>query len=424
MDPLEEMRTQLAALSTQVRDTNRGVNDALASRYGGGNAQRVIKAFQKNDRTEEETWGPMKSSGCFYKAIKDVAVRHNNNWRIHEHTQTNYGNLPGMKAFGEFLSKTTMKGVPTGMNEMQGQDGAFLIPPEFSNQLLMRTYENDLLSRCYMMPMTSNMLEIPAINETSRANGSRFGGVWAKWRQEGGNTTPTKPSFDQVQIKPDSLSLYIQLTNEFIEDASVITIDQHLNFLAEQELTFVIGDAIVNGTGTTQMQGIMNSPAMVTVAKDAGQLSKTLTSSNIITMWSRLHHSCRKNAIWLYDQTIEPALFTMTVGSAGANLAVFMPPGGLSDKPYATILGRPALPVEFCQQLGTPGDIILWDPGTYIVGMRQTMQTASSIHVLFDTNESMYRFITRIDGKNWWLTGVTPKSGGPVQSCQVNLAAR
>ncbi len=86
--------------------------------------------------------------------------------------------------------------------------------------------------------------------------------------------------------------------------------------------------------------------------------------------------------------------------------------------------GRPIIPVEFCQQLGTEGDLILTDLSTYLTASKGGMQTASSIHVLFLTNELMYRFIMRLDGKPWWLSALTPKSGGPTQSNIVTLATR
>ena len=49
----------------------------------------------------------------------------------------------------------------------------------------------------------------------------------------------------------------------------------------------------------------------------------------------------------------------MTVGSGSATVVAYLPPGGLSTKPYATLLGRPVLPVEWCATLGTTGDVIL-----------------------------------------------------------------
>lgn len=236
--------------------------------------------------------------------------------------------------------------------------------------------------------------------------------------------TASKPSIDQVSLTVDSLYVAVQATQELIDDASGLALETFINLVATEELAFRIGDAIVNGDGKTKPFGIINSPAKIAQAKETGQAAATIVAANVLKMWSRLHVSCRQNAVWLIDQSIEPALATMTIGTAGGQLAVYQPAGGLSGLPYATLLGKPVLATEFGQPLGTEGDIILWDPTTYLTATKGGMQSASSIHVYFLTNEQVFRFIMRIDGKPWWFNPLTPKSGGPTQSCIVTLATR
>jgi len=52
------------------------------------------------------------------------------------------------------------------------------------------------------------------------------------------------------------------------------------------------------------------------------------------------------------------------------------------------------------------------------------MQTATSIHVAFLTDETLFRFVYRVDGAPKWNVPLTPNSGGPTQSPFVVLAAR
>ncbi len=317
------------------------------------------------------------------------------------------------------------KALPSGMNETVGADGGYLVPPEFSQNLLMRAYSNDLLSRTVMFPLTtSNSIKIPAINETSRADGSRFGGVRAYWRGEGDDVTRSKPGLQQVTLTVDSLTLVVRVTQELLDDASGLPLETFMNLVCPQELQFVIGNAIVNGDGVNKPLGIMGAPSKITISKEAGQGAATINASNVLKMWSRLHTSCWSNAVWLADQSIIPQLSQMTVGSAGANLVVYMPPGGLSASPFATLMGRPLIFTEFNQTLGTAGDLILTDMSTYLTATKGGLQTASSMHVLFESNELLYRFILRIDGRPWWLSALTPKSGGATQSNIVVLETR
>ncbi len=121
---------------------------------------------------------------------------------------------------------------------------------------------------------------------------------------------------------------------------------------------------------------------------------------------------------------IEPQLFTMslTVGSGG--VPVYMPAGGVSGTPYSTLFGRPVIPLEQCQTLGTPGDIILADFSQYLLIDKGGINAASSIHVRFLYDENVFRFIYRVDGQPIWNQPVTPFKGSSTKSPFVALAAR
>jgi HK97 family phage major capsid protein len=114
----------------------------------------------------------------------------------------------------------------------------------------------------------------------------------------------------------------------------------------------------------------------------------------------------------------------MTIGTGGTTLVAYMPPGGLSANPYATLMGRPVVPVEWCATLGTVGDIILADLRHYVTATKGMIEPNMSIHLRFDYDESVFRFIFRIDGQPWWTAALTPYKGANTQSCFVALATR
>jgi HK97 family phage major capsid protein len=370
--------------------------------------RKLARDTRQKDPKSEFRVGPngiFKDFGHFMGSVRQVGSN-NQNWDSNE-PMKNY----------------LTKAIPSGMNIQQAQDGGFLVPPEFVNQLLMRTYSNDLLSRTTMFPMTtSNALKIPAVNETSRADGSRFGGVQAYWDGEGNTINASKPSLAQVTLTANRLTMAIRATQELLDDTSAL--ETWMNLIADQELAFKIGDGLVNGTGAGMPLGMQNALSLVSVAKETGQAAATLVAQNVLKMWSRLHISCMQNAVWLYDQSILPQLQSMTIGTAGAQLAVFLPQGGLSQSPYATLQGRPMIPVEFCQTLGTAGDLILVDPATIVSAMKGGMQAMNSLHVYFLSNEQVFRFVMRVDARSWWTSAITPKSAGSTQTNIVNLATR
>ena len=72
----------------------------------------------------------------------------------------------------------------SGLNATNPSDGGFLVETQFVKELLKRAYETGILaSRCKKIPLTTNAnsIRINAIDETSRANGARFGGLQTYW---------------------------------------------------------------------------------------------------------------------------------------------------------------------------------------------------------------------------------------------------
>jgi HK97 family phage major capsid protein len=108
----------------------------------------------------------------------------------------------------------------------------------------------------------------------------------------------------------------------------------------------------------------------------------------------------------------------------GGSNAVYLPPGGMSAKPYGSLMGRPVIPIEQCQTLGTAGDIWFASWGDYFYCDKGPMKTASSIHVKFTTDQMTFRFVFRCDGQTAAQSALTPYKGTNTLSSFVNLATR
>jgi len=103
---------------------------------------------------------------------------------------------------------------------------------------------------------------------------------------------------------------------------------------------------------------------------------------------------------------------------------VYIPAGGLSEKPFATLFGRPVMPLEQCSQAGDLGDIILADMSQYLLIDKGGINQASSIHARFIYDEQVFRFIYRVDGQPIWSKPLTPYKGSATVSPFVTLAKR
>jgi HK97 family phage major capsid protein len=313
----------------------------------------------------------------------------------------------------------------TGLGEGVPSDGGFLVQMDMAGELLRRTYETGVLaSRVRRIPISANAngLRINAINETSRACGSRYGGLQLYWLDEAGTKTASKPEFRQMELNLKKLTGLVYATDELLQDAAAL--QSLLMQVFPEEFAFVVDHSILHGTGAGQPLGVLNSGARVTVAKEVGQ-GATIMFENIVNMWSRMWSRSRANAIWLINQDIEPQLMSMSLSVGTGGVPVYMPAGGLSGQPYATLMGRPVIAHESTQTLGTEGDIILIDPSQYLMIDKGGLQQASSIHVQFIYDETVFRFVMRLDGQPTWNAALTPRTGSAnTLSPYVTLAAR
>ena len=312
----------------------------------------------------------------------------------------------------------------SGLGSNIPSDGGFMLQPEATNLLLSKTYSTgEILKRCFRLPISTSQIKIPFINETSRADGSRLGGVRAYWKSEAELMTKSKPKFGSMDLELEYLTALVYASDNLLEDSPALSalVDKKL----PQELSFTLEDAIINGSGAGQPLGILNSAALVTVPKEGGQGAATIMPENIFNMWSRLWGPSRANSVWLINADIEPQLFSMTLPVGTGGTAVYMPSNGISGSPFATLMGRPVVPVEHCATLGSVGDIVLADFSEYLLVEHSTgIKSESSIHVRFLYNETAFRFVMRADGQSGWASVLTPKNSTATQSPFVTLAAR
>ena len=316
----------------------------------------------------------------------------------------------------------------TGMSEGIGADGGWLAPPTYETEIWDSVMAEDalnLVSRCDQRMISGRSLTLNADAETSKADGSRHGGVRGYWIPEGGTLTASRPKYRQLTLKPKKLTVLAYLTGELEDDAPAAA--AHLQKVVPSEMAYMINRAIVRGTGTGEPLGILNSGGLTTVAVETGQTSADpLLAENIDKMYSRMIGSSLPGAVWLINQGLTPYLQAMgrTVGAAG--WPAYMPPGGLSQSPYGSLKGLPVLPCPWCSAYNTTGDIILANLKGYLVGTKGGVRADTSIHVQWLTDEKSYRFIFRIDGQPWRASPLTPEnvSGTETLSDFVALATR
>lgn len=304
-----------------------------------------------------------------------------------------------------------------------GSDGAFLIPETLRSELLRVALETSIVrSRARVVPMETARVPFPTVDATSNAS-SVYGGIVAYWTEEGGTPTETSPKFGRVTLDAKQLTAYTEVPNSLLSD-SAIAMMAFINELFPEALAFEEDDKFLVGNGAGVPLGVLHASnsALIAVAKQTGQSADTIVWENLVKMYSRMLPTSHNRAVWLAHIDTFPELATMALSVGTGGSAIWLNNG--AEGPPMTILGRPVLFTEKAQTLGDKGDINYIDLGHYLVGDRQAMSATSSPHFKFQTDETAFKIIERVDGRPWVQSAITPKRGSNTLSPYVTLAAR
>jgi HK97 family phage major capsid protein len=321
------------------------------------------------------------------------------------------------------------------MNDAVPSEGGFLVGADTSDKIYQRTYATGaIISRCNRIPIStnSNRLKLRVVDEDSRADGSRMGGVLALWDNEADQYVYSRGKFRQIELNLNKLTALVYATDELLADAPALEawIMQNL----PTELAFRVEDALFQGTGVGQPLGVLKTQALLTV--NGGTTNAALSVADVLAAWSQFWHPGLSGSIaaiatenltagkpggmpsaaWFVDQSVLPYLFQLQVGTGtGAGVILLYHPPGSNPLygPYGELLGLPVIPTEHNNNYGTAGDILLADMSQYLLADKGAVQAAASMHVRFVYDEMTFRFTYRVDAQTTWKKPLTPKSGGP-----------
>jgi HK97 family phage major capsid protein len=295
-------------------------------------------------------------------------------------------------------------------------DGGFLVPEQFRAELLRLSLDTALVrGRARTIPMSSLKLKIPMIDSSTNV-GSVHGGMIAYWTEESAQLIESQARFASVLLEAQKLTGYSAIPNELLADAPGF--DALIMSMWPEALAFFEDLAFIRGSGAGEPLGFLTNAATVVQAAVSGQGANTITSSNIFSMYARMLPGSLNRAVWVVSPNALPQLFKLAAGDSSpifiSNIVAGVP---------LTILGRPVLVSEKVRTLGSQGDIAFVDLGYYLIGDRQVMQVADSGDYRFGYDQTAFRIISRVDGRPWLNSAITPANGGDTLSPFVELNA-
>lgn len=309
-----------------------------------------------------------------------------------------------------------------GANESVPSEGGFLVSTAENRAIDKKMWDSSVFaSRAAQstIPQGANSAAYYGRDEDSRANGSRYGGITGYRVAEGATITASgAQKFYTYTLRPKKYAAIAYATDEVIADASML--EQEIMEAVPQELAFMVDDDMFRGLGVAGAHGVTNHAALITITKETGQAAATIVYQNLLKMWARRY--ARGRYAWFVNQDCGPQLDQLVqVAGTGA-----MPPNFIDYGPdgILRIKGAPVIETEFNATLGTVGDILLADWSQYKLATIGGVQSASSIHVQFLTDQMCYRFTRRVDGLPTWKSALTPYQGSNTQSPFIVLATR
>lgn len=284
--------------------------------------------------------------------------------------------------------------------------GGFFVPVGIMAGFMATTPETDPIgSRTMKVPMTTPQLKINARVDKNHTT-SVSGGLRVYRRQEADTVASSRAQFEQVELNAHEQTGVAFATEQLLERSPVSFI-AILEAGFRDEFVSELVDERLNGTGTGEYEGILNTACVLSVAKESGQAAATIVLDNIIKMRARAWRY--SNCIWMANNDTLPQLMKLnfTVGTSGVP---YWLPSAREGEPDI-LLGRPIIFTEYCKTLGTTGDLWLANWSQYLEGTLSSQRSAESMHVRFLEGERTFKFWQENDGKVWWRSPLTPRNG-------------
>jgi HK97 family phage major capsid protein len=332
-----------------------------------------------------------------------------------------------------------------------GPGYGFALPVEMAEDIVDRARTTDgPWRRCLWRGVKNRQFAWPAVNETSRASGSRWGGIQAKWGLPETVLPPdTSPSLTRVNFDLKRLLIFVgPVSRDLWFDQDLL--GEWLNYTAIAEMRAAIELAMIQGAsgeGAAGPIGVVGHPATIVVAKDGGQSAGTITSNNIDGVWASIYAGSKERAVWhCNDATLQKIDQLAVSGQFPEALYI---PAGLAGNERPLLKGRPLIVSEFCPNIGSPGDLIAVDWSDYfmayyrpnpmesplrltfgptptdpnhrgILGLPEgAVEARMSDEFYFTTDSLAFAWKMRADGKPIWTSSITAYSGNKVSFAAV-----
>ncbi len=303
------------------------------------------------------------------------------------------------------------------LSGLTGAGGAFAMPQTVEASILDSAIEGDvLLERVRQYKMTARSHVIPAVDGEDHSGAKTFaGGFVAQWKPETAEATETDCALRAIELNAHTLAVYSGMSWELQND--VPSLANSISGVLSRGLRFELEDEVLNGTGVGgSFLGVLHSDALIEVSR---QTANQVSYVDLVGMIRRLYPAFWSDAIWCINPDCLAQIFQMQ--DPGGRYIYTGEAGNVAGRPAPTLCGFPVMWTEKAQALGTLGDVVLFSPSLYALGLREGLSFATSESAKWTKAITSFRMLGRFAGQPLLSKPITPRHGSSTLSAYVAL---
>ncbi len=308
------------------------------------------------------------------------------------------------------------------LGQASGPSGGYLVPADLQLELMGDVAEDALFRpRATVVNMTSStqILSLPDAGTVQSAAASPFfGGLRMAWTNENIVRNETEPTWRAVTLRAWDLTGYCLQSNPHYMDSGP-GVEGFLRKLFARSLAWYEDYSYLQGNGAGMPMGIIQSAATKVVTR---QTSVQFTQQDVYKMSQALLPDSWHRAIWIVSVSIWEWLTKLGSTQWQMNMQYEREQG---EVPAFVLNGQPGYVSEKLPVVGTTGDVVLCDPGLYVIGDRGAVEIVASRDepTAFLKNQQVWRVTYRGDGQPWFSKTITLQDGATSVSPYVVLSS-
>lgn len=230
------------------------------------------------------------------------------------------------------------------LNTLNGPDGGFLCPPEFSNELIKAVVElSDIRAVARVRTISGKELIIP----------KRIKCLKAYWTKELSEMEKDQSQYGLMSLTPQKLTVRTGISTEMLEDSEF---DMAAEILSDASEAFALaeGQAFVSGKGDAEQQPqgfVSDKRTPVYQSTDSDAASGSFGWKDLVKLTGMLKNAYARNAVFGMNRKTLSVLMTMTDDMGRpiwqANLREGRP-NTIAGLPYIIIPDMPDIGANAC----------------------------------------------------------------------------